>query len=142
MNQDIENIIKKNLPKERHHIDFDFNNVHSCPCGGTTTGCRLCLAEMCDNPNCKLGKGKDFTDEEIKSFNQALSQIDTKLIADEVLKVVAEKIFLELKMAIIGCSWCDLEDGRGKFVNEKQLSCNIIRLLSNLSTNKENKNNE
>ena len=58
MKQQIEEIIKKNLPE-------------------------------------KMEQTKEESDTEwflAYGFNQALSQIDTKLIADEVLKVVVEKI--------------------------------------------------
>ena len=40
----------------------------------------------------KKGKYSQYNESATFGFNQALSQIDTKLIADEVLKVVVEKI--------------------------------------------------
>jgi hypothetical protein len=58
MKQDIENIIRTNLP-ENKLFNGDDEVEYICECEG---------------------------------FNQALSQINTSLIADEVLKVVVEKI--------------------------------------------------
>jgi len=109
MKQDIENIIKKNLPENKtSDNDEDFYIDY----------------------------------EENKGFNQALSQINPSLIADEVLKVVVEKIQEEL------------EQKRLKFIpnpndmtsmvkgSHNMLLDDILDLLSNLSPNKENKNNE
>lgn len=85
MKQQIENIIKKNLPKIQEHI-----------CGFNDGEC------VC---NC---------------FQEALSQIDTALIADEVLKVIEEKTE---KIDVSG-------GGSGRRLKEQ--------LLSTLSPNKEN----
>lgn len=65
-------------------------------------------------------------------FNQALSQINTSLIADEVLKVVVEKI---KELPVYQEKYKDKSIGSPKI--EKS---DILRLLSNLSPNKENKN--
>jgi hypothetical protein len=70
MNQDIENIIKKNLPEKKKVI-----------------------ANMLQDDELYNEKGMDG----VKGFNQALSQIDTSLIADEVLKITK-------------CNCCDEED--------------------------------
>lgn len=88
MKQDIENIIKKNLPPNDNRKILSF------------------------------GIG----------FNQALSQIPISLIADEVLKVVVENI---TKFAIY-----NYHNG------ERYIEFKEENLLSNLSLNKENKNNE
>lgn len=64
MKQQIEKIIKKNLPEKVDEKE----------------------AKFVDDPNNLLGEGYSI------GFNQALSQIDTSLIADEVLKVVVENI--------------------------------------------------
>lgn len=62
MNKEIENIIKRNLPEKKEENPFTKS-----------------LQEEINLNNNRI-------------FNQALSQIDTKRIADEVLKVVVEKI--------------------------------------------------
>src|SRR5574343_522644 len=64
--QQIEQIIKKNLPNEK----ITQSNY-------STSDIRMCSST-------------DIEMEKNRGFNQALSQIDTKLIADEVLKVVVE----------------------------------------------------
>jgi len=65
MNQDIENIIKKNLPEERTQDNLPFENS----------------PEIYGNQRIEAYKN---------GFNQALSQINPSLIADEVLKVVVD----------------------------------------------------
>ena len=101
MNKDIENIIKKNLPEKGIKWMQEGNYSHK--------------------------DKKGYTD----GFNQAISQINTSLIADEVLKVVVEKI-QEYKMYYnpIGD---DINKGR-------RLACDDI--INYLSPNKENKNND
>ena len=66
MKQDIENIIKKNLPEEKIISNIKFNSIQEDYSSGLLEG-------------------------EILGHNQCLSQINTTLIADEVLKVVVEK---------------------------------------------------
>lgn len=74
-------------------------------------------------PEKKEEFAEGFNDGETKIFNQALSQINTSLIADEVLKVVVETLRKEFDD--IGWSVYDMN-----------------KLLSeHLSPNKENKNN-
>lgn len=72
---------------------------------------------------------------EINCFNQALSQINTSLIADEVLKVVVEttiKIIDERLQNIVKISSYDITSRMTDLVEIKQL------LSEHLSPNKEN----
>ena len=78
MKQQIENIIKENLPEKKEHREFECNGAHNG---------KGCYEDWCDVETCI---SKDAMT--CKGFNQALSQINTSLIADEVLKVVVEKI--------------------------------------------------
>jgi 2-hydroxy-3-keto-5-methylthiopentenyl-1-phosphate phosphatase len=67
----------------------------------------------------------------LNGFNQAISQIDTSLIVDEVLKVVVEKIKEEV------------EKYEPAYESEDKAIVSFGKqLLSNLSINEENKNNE
>jgi hypothetical protein len=66
MKQDIENIIKKNLPEEKIISNIKFNSIQEDYSSGLLEG-------------------------EILGHNQCLSQIPVSLIADEVLKVVVEE---------------------------------------------------
>lgn len=112
MNKDIENIIKKNLPEKKK--------------------------ENYLSPDIRI--------DEQNGFNQALYQINTTLIADEVLKVVVEKIEKEFKFEYF------LRSSSGNIVRsviskKDQIRNEIVDgitkfLLSNLSPNKENENNE
>lgn len=110
MKQDIEKIIKKNLPEKVDEKE----------------------AKFVDDPNNLLGEGYSI------GFNQALSQINTSLIADKVLKVEIEAIEKLFE---------PIEDWIGEQVIEYRKQYNsglqrVINLLSeHLSTNKENKNN-
>lgn len=104
MKQQIENIIKKNLPEERNEYDFGI---------------------------------QDPAYAEQEGFNQALSQINTSLIADEVLKVVVEKIE---SIKRFKCGACD--GAKCSHCQSCEMREEIIKELSNLSPNKENKNNE
>lgn len=116
MHETIENTIKKNLP-EKKEITCDLPDI----------------IKMC----------KKCEDDTI--FNQALSQINTSLIADEVLKVVVEKIKEELENIPKVCCLEKIIEGACSCNNEGlpfyEVEC-IEQLLSNLSPNKENKNNE
>lgn len=103
MKQEIEQIIKKNLPDKLE-------------------------TEMCENPcdSCLKGDG----------FNIALSQINTSLIADEVLKVVVGKI--EMLYGDIVTTKKDIAIPHNCIEYETALD-DVVNLLSNLSPNKENK---
>jgi len=88
--------------------------------------------------------GKWLTlDDRNDGFNQALSQINTSLIADEVLKVVVEKI------EGLEHEWDNpIKDNEaseqyilGNKVGWKLHKKFVLQLLSTLSPNKENKNN-
>lgn len=83
MKQQIENIIKENLPEKKEHREFECNGAHNG---------KGCYEDWCDVETCI---SKDAMT--CKGFNQALSQINTSLIADEVLKVVVEKITKDIK---------------------------------------------
>lgn len=74
-------------------------------------------------------------------FNQAISQINTSLIADEVLKVVVEKIdvlpsYWRHEFTLFPRDYTSKDE-----LTEMKKLDDIIKLLSNLSP-KENKNNE
>lgn len=97
MKQQIENIIKKNLPEENEIYPI---NVEK----------------------------QDEKWNYLNGFNQALSQINTSLIADEVLKVVITEIEKEDN------KW----NGNGEhYANVREA---LNNLLSTLSPNNENKN--
>ena len=96
MNQDIENIIKSNLPEK------------------------------------KVCNGDDYLKKE--GFNQALSQINTSLIADEVLKVVEKPIEL-LKLILPLAKGYVANNNVG---SNKEYIKEVENYLSNLSPNKEN----
>jgi Na+-translocating ferredoxin:NAD+ oxidoreductase RnfC subunit len=109
--EQLEEVIKKNLPEKRE--------LKEC---GKCNACEMMMA-------CEVL----YAD---RQFNQALSQINTSLIADEVLKVVVEKI-KEEKTRLKNVEWnpqwnLEIED-KIEEVNK------ILQLLSNLSPNKENK---
>lgn len=117
MHETIENIIRKNLPEK---VDDD---------------------GFAQDPSVAFNNG----------FDEALSQITPPKIADEVLKVVGEKIKEEInkisKPDFIRAIRIPVETHYSNRVAE----CNdiydekideILQLLSNLSPNKENKNNE
>lgn len=110
MKQDIENIIKKNLPEKK---EYDWSkDEHTKTC---KDGCTYC----CN------------ADGMITGFNQAISKINTSLIADEVLKVVVEKIKEQKQKYIEN----DERDGGG-WQDEIHTCKKIIKLLT-LSLNKE-----
>lgn len=116
MKQDIENIIKKNLPEKKEKVYRSD------------------------------GKTELFVTSNFH-FNQALSQINTSLIADEVLNVVVEigeKLKFNHKEGI--CYNCNCK------IYDRGIS-DLLNLLTNsntlegersehLSPNKENENNE
>lgn len=106
MKQEIEQIIKKNLPEKK----VGYCKLHSFTGSEADRGmCEDCAMEELEH----------------SSFNQALSSIDTSLIADEVLKVV--KLEIEKK-------YPNYKENYHDEVEE------IINLLSeHLSPNKENK---
>ena len=111
MKKQIENIIKENLPERKEAGLYTKSKV---------TGGDIINYNREDNYDKREG------------FNQALSQIPTSLIADEVLKVV-RKITKKLPTA----------DHRVGEPNEKVYwEKDILRLLSTLSPNKENENND
>lgn len=101
MKQDIENIIKKNLP-EKINNEYADND-----------------AKKADNPRIAEMLGRQA------GFNQALSQINTSLIANEVLKVVRQIIEDKIKFQkeVVPSSY---ETGYTHALED---------LLSNLSTN-------
>lgn len=72
MKQQIENIIKENLPEKKENTDNKYDI---------------------------------YSEQRRLGFNQALSQIDTSLIADEVLKVVVEKIKEYIQEEISKGTW-------------------------------------
>jgi hypothetical protein len=101
MKQDIENIIKKNLPEKRTQDNLPFENS----------------PEIYGNQRIEAYKN---------GFNQALSQINTSLIADEVIKVVVEYNRKQIELVI---NTYDIT-----------LPPEFIRNLTTLSPNKENEN--
>ncbi len=66
------------------------------------------------------------TEKKITDFISTLLQSSYEQGRQEERESILEK----LSEAIIGCAWVDLEDGRGKFVNQNQLSNNILSSLS------------
>jgi len=117
MNKDIENIIKKNLPEKKGHDSIVQLGVYD---QATTEG--------------KLHYQNEYGKRD--GFNQALSQINTALITDEVLKVVVETGEEEIKrINDIIPKQNDYEQGYIRGIKE------YIQLLSTISPNKENKNN-
>ena len=129
MKQQIENIIKENLPEKKE--------------AGLYTTSKATGGDI-------INYNREDNDDKREGFNQALSQINTSLIADEVLKVVVKtKIFKEILEYIrnteekIDGEWGICRDfielERDKEVPE--LYYKVKDLLSNLSPNKENKNN-
>lgn len=108
MKQDIENIIKKNLPEKT-----DERKVAT------------------------FGGWQAETYGEKMLVNAVLDQINTSLIADEVLKVVVETLRnnIDKIQKYTGGSSVEPKDIRVKLKD-------VLQLLSNLSPNKENKNNE
>lgn len=111
MKQEIEQIIRKNLPEER---------------------------------NGKLLEDKEWqprVDDYQFGFNDRLAQINTSLIADEVRKVV-EKTYDPIFKWLLGENGDFPESEPGKRYNFRTELRKRLQLLSNLSPNKENKNNE
>jgi hypothetical protein len=103
MKQQIEKIIKKNLPEKVDEKE----------------------AKFVDDPNNLLGEGYSI------GFNQALSQIDTSLIADEVLKVVKEKYDPIFKW-LLGENGDFPESEQGKRYNFRTELRKRLQLLNNL----------
>ena len=77
---------------------------------------------------------------DIQGFNQALSQINISLIADEVLKVVKQSLKDGLLKRMMKY---DSKDGYSVLHDEiiEKVYEDVEDLLSSLSPNKENKNN-
>jgi hypothetical protein len=71
MKQDIENIIKKNLPEKKEHDWSKDEHTKTCK-----DGCTYC----CN------------ADGMINGFNQALSKINTELITQKILEVIKKEI--------------------------------------------------
>jgi uncharacterized protein YktB (UPF0637 family) len=113
MKQDIENIIKKNLPEPAKGIEKVIENTEQDRIYNLL------------NENMVIG------------FNQSLSQIDTSLIADEVLKVVVEKIESYKKIELLKLRSCENDKINWNYHQGKVHQ--LEDLLSNLSPNKENK---
>jgi len=87
-------------------------------------------------PEKKEGYGNSISNGGYNGFNNCLSKINTSLIADEVLKIVVEKI-KEMKL----CYADDLIENEMDYIaGQSHNKQHIIKLLSNLSPNKENKN--
>ena len=103
----IENIIKKNLPKKRTE-HFNGNS----------------MSDMLGNWTTEV-------------YNQALSQINPSLIADEGLKVVVEACQKEMYEALEEVAQYTI-DGNKMFVNKNDIKV-WIKALSHLSLNKDNK---
>lgn len=103
--QQLEEVIKKNLPEKKES--------------------RFTIA------------GNDYGSE--YAFNEAIDKIPVSLIADEVLKVVVEKI----KKVVVLLENAEVMSGSKLGIETKNKNiAKSIKLLSNLSPNKENKNNE
>jgi hypothetical protein len=116
MKQDIENIIKENLPEKNWRNKW---NCHQVGCDWNRN--RTFGSKVCDM-NCK-------------NVLDNISQINTSLIADEVLKVVGESK-RDFIIRILGEQYKNELQGKGYdfyFVLRTE--------LDNLSPNKENKNN-
>lgn len=120
MKQDIENIIKKNLPEKNWRNKW---NCHQVGCDWNRN--RVYGNKVCDM-NCE-------------NVLDNISQINTSLIADEVLKVVVEKI--EMLYGDTVTTKKDIAIPHNCIEYETALD-DVVNLLSNLSPNKENKNNE
>ena len=110
MKQTIENIIKKNLPE------------------------KLKGHEIITHPSFEE-REKNY----VEGFDDAIDSISPSLIADEVLKVVVEKI--EMLYGDIVTTKKDIAIPHNCIEYETALD-DVVNLLSNLSPNKENKNNE
>ena len=138
MKQQIENIIKKNLPEKKEET-----METECPhCKGKPQT----VKDDCLYCHCGIQAG--LLDENI-GFNQALSQINTSLIADEVLKVVVEKIKEEKEIAVKQLAYETDVEIVEYLKGKENLSNDLLNLLTNssnldgersehLSPNKEN----
>ena len=110
MKQDIENIIKKNLPEKKGEVSW----LNEDATGG---------------------------------YNIALDEINTSLIADEVLRVVVENLRRYIQKYLLEEHIHFEKEDTSDFIEEKPYIDSLefekwfLQLLSNLSTNKENKNN-
>ena len=113
--EQLEEVIKKNLPEERNEYDFGI---------------------------------QDPAYAEQEGFNQALSQIDTSLIADEVLKVVVENLRRYIQKYLLEEHIHFEKEDTSDFIEEKPYIDSLefekwfLQLLSTLSPNKENENND
>ena len=112
MKQEIEQIIKNNLPEKKENPK-----------------------NKCINAENHLF-GRCFSCEKNNGFNDCLAQINTSLIADEVLKVVVGKI--EMLYGDIVTTKKDIAIPHNCIEYETALD-DVVNLLSNLSPNKENK---
>jgi hypothetical protein len=110
--EQLEEVIKKNLPEKRE--------LKEC---GKCNACEMMMA-------CEVL----YAD---RQFNQAISQINTTLIADEVLKVVVEKIESYKKIELLKLRSCENDKINWNYHQGKVHQ--LEDLLSNLSPNKENK---
>lgn len=124
MKQEIEQIIRKNLPEKKENPKNKCINAEN------------------------HSFGRCFSCEKNNGFNDCLDEINTSLIADEVLKVVVEKLE---KVFDKHCNYSpkkiesEEEYGynKGLMAEAKLLKFEILQLLSeHPSPNKENKNND
>lgn len=117
--QQLKEVIKKNLPEKKEAGLY----ITSKATGGDI-----------------INYNREDNDDKRDGFNQAISQINTSLIADEVLKFVEEEKYGLLKKysqwlekhSYMDCDWW------------AEIPCSVDRFLEelSLSPNKENKNNE
>ena len=114
MHKTIENIIRTNLPEK---VDDD---------------------GFAQDPSVAFNNG----------FDEALSQINTSLIADEVLRVVVENLRRYIQKYLLEEHIHFEKEDTSDFIEEKPYIDSLefekwfLQLLSNLSTNKENENND
>jgi len=105
--------------------------------------------DFCSNKCMRKNIEIDFSRLNFIKFVDDINEgkLDSEQVEDIIIKnhknIVSSKIAKErqkmiegLQEAIIGCAWCDLEDGRGKFINQKQLSDNILALIKNKEDSK------
>ena len=69
-------------------------------------------------------------DSEEESMNQIIDEALKQSLTD-----YHNHIIEILNRSIDGCDWCDIEDGKGRYVNEKQLAKNILSLLQDTNPN-------
>lgn len=136
MKQDIENIIRTNLPEKKlpPHSDDEFIQIAK-ENGITITSENL--SDIVKNMMLSMDNARFW--EYRQGFNDCLLTIPITLIADEVLKVFEEEKYGLLKKysqwlekhSYMDCDWW------------AEIPCSVDRFLEELylSTNKENKNN-